>query len=454
MPRPSEFEAGQKQVESRLTFPRRAFAGAVGKTVSVGFCKQQRNAANLTPPIESASERGSMARKRYQKGQLWLEGKTWYGRWREDVVEDGKVRRVRRKAAIGSKRDYPTKRLAQRAFEDQIAHVNRISYRPMPTAKFRDFAESWKTKVLSQYGESTAINYRTHIRKHLVPFFGGYPMKDLNSEMIQQFVSSSTATAKTTRNICITLRSMLTTAKAWGYIAQNVMDGVVLPDVKRVQRFFLSQKEIQLILAEAAEPERTWYGLAAETGLRAGELCGLTVDDLDLEHGTLQVRQSAWRGKLGEPKTEDSIRVVELSPQACWHLKQFLASWHPNEWRLLFATRNGTPWDQNLLLKRKFKPLLLALNIQVPRGNGFHAFRHANATLMSSFGASQKLRQQRLGHADGSPVTETIYTHVISEDGKRVAAQLGNAVWGILDPIGPKKENGPGVEPPKPFVIN
>ena len=110
-----------------------------------------------------------------------------------------------------------------------------------------------------------------------------------------------------------------------------------------------------------------------------------------------------------------------------------MESWHPNERRLLFATRNGTPWDQNLLLKRKFKPLLRALGIQVPRGNGFHAFRHANATLMNSFGASQKLRQQRLGHADGSPVTDTIYTHVISEEGKRIAAQLGNAVWGNLD---------------------
>ncbi len=53
---------------------------------------------------------------------------------------------------------------------------------------------------------------------------------------------------------------------------------------------------------------------------------------------------------------------------------------------------------------------------------------------MNSFGASQKLRQQRLGHAEGSPVTETIYTHVISEDGKRIAAQLGKAVWGVLDP--------------------
>jgi integrase len=90
----------------------------------------------------------------------------------------------------------------------------------------------------------------------------------------------------------------------------------------------------------------------------------------------------------------------------------------------------------------------------VPRGNGFHAFRHANATLMSSFGASQKLRQQRLGHADGSPVRETIYTHVISEDGKRIAAQLGNAVWGVLDAIGRKKRNGSEGASSKPFLIN
>ncbi|MGC2766494.1 MAG: hypothetical protein WB607_13400, partial [Candidatus Acidiferrum sp.] len=68
--------------------------------------------------------------------------------------------------------------------------------------------------------------------------------------------------------------------------------------------------------------------------------------------------------------------------------------------------------------------------------------------------ASLKLRQQRLGHVDGSPVTETVYTHVISEDGRRIARQLGDTVWGILDAIGREKGNGSGVEPPKPFRIN
>src|SRR5438034_10363770 len=98
----------------------------------------------------------------------------------------------------------------------------------------------------------------------------------------------------------------------------------------------------------------------------------------------LQVRQKAWRGKLGDPKTDESIRVVELAPQACRHLRTFLESWHPNKRRLLFATRNGTPWDQNLLLKRKFKPLLRALGIQVPRGNGFHALDRKSTRLNSS----------------------------------------------------------------------
>ena len=95
------------------------------------------------------------------------------------------------------------------------------------------------------------------------------------------------------------------------------------------------------------------------------------------------MQRSAWRGKLGDPKSIDSIRVVELSPQASEHLKVFLRSWRPNERRLLFAACNGTPGDQNLLLKRKFKPLLKALGIRVSHGNGFHAFRHA--ALMSSF---------------------------------------------------------------------
>jgi integrase len=252
-------------------------------------------------------------------------------------------------------------------------------------------------------------------------------------ELVQAFVSSSSVAPKTTKNICVTLQSMWRSAKAWGYSSCDIMAELVLPTQKRAQRFLFSQQEVRVILSAADEPYRTFYGLLAETGMRVSELCGLCVEDLDLVRDLLQVRQSAVRGKLGDPKTEESIRVIELSPQAVERLKMFLQSWRPNERRLLSATSKGTPWDQNLVLKRKFKPLLSSLGIKIPRGNGFHAFRHANATMMSSFGAPLKLRQQRLGHVEGSPVTQTIYTHVVSGDGKHYAAKLGKAVWGVLD---------------------
>jgi len=43
---------------------------------------------------------------------------------------------------------------------------------------------------------------------------------------------------------------------------------------------------------------------------RGGRWSSAHLDDMDLERGMLQVRQSAWRGKLGDPKTDESIRVV------------------------------------------------------------------------------------------------------------------------------------------------
>src|SRR5947208_13748245 len=105
-----------------------------------------QDSSRLSPhrAIESSRERDSMARRRYQKGQLWLDGKTWYGRWREDVLVGGLRKRIRREEEIGSLKDYPTKRIAQRALDDRIAHVNKVSDRPTTTAKFRAFAQNCK----------------------------------------------------------------------------------------------------------------------------------------------------------------------------------------------------------------------------------------------------------------------------------------------------------------------
>ena len=110
-----------------------------------------------------------------------------------------------------------------------------------------------------------------------------------------------------------------------------------------------------------------------------------------------------------------------------------MAKWRPNDKRLVFASGNGTPWDANLLVKRKLRPLLCALGIS---GGGLHAFRHANAAMLDRLNVPLKVRQDRLGHSDPR-LTLDVYTHTDSGDRRKTAVELGR----ILHPNSPKLEN-------------
>jgi len=390
-----------------------------------------------------------LARRRYQKGRVFLRGiknPVWVGRWREDVIENGGIRRPERSEVLGSKSDFPTKRLARRELDKRLSVVNDPRYRARPTATFAEFASRWESLVLTQHKPSTQITIRSHLRRHLVPHFGRYQMRDIGPEEVQRFVSSVKLSAKTARNLFATMQMLWKSARVWGYVAHDAVSDVVLPKRHRVARRFFSVEEVQRILAAAPEPHHTFYWLAVETGMRAGELCGLRVCDFDLERGLVSVRQSVWRGKVQSPKSENAVRCFALSPRLLAHVADFLKRWKPNEKGFLFATRNGTPWDANLLVKRKLYPLLDSLGIE--RG-GLHAFRHTNSTLMDRLGVPLKVRQERLGHSDPS-LTLGVYTHVASEDDFRFVEQLD----GILRPNAPKKENGSGVESPKPLYLN
>ena len=392
---------------------------------------------------------GNLARRRFQKGRVFLRGKknqVWVGRWREDVIEDGCIRRIERAEVLGSKLDFPTKRMALRELEKRLCVVNDPRYRARPTATFAEFASRWESLVLVQHKPSTQVTIRSHLRKHLVPFFGRWQMREIGPEEVQRFVSSVKVSGKTAKNLFATIQMLWKSARVWGYVAHDAVSGVVLPKRQRVSRRFFSVEEVQRILASVSEPCRTFYWLAVETGMRAGELCGLRVEDFDWERGLVSVRQSVWRGKFQSPKSENAVRSFALSHRLLAHVADCVRRWKPNERGLVFATRNGTPWDANLLVKRKLYPLLDSLGIE--RG-GLHAFRHTNSTLMDRLGVPLKVRQQRLGHSDPS-LTLGVYTHVASEDDLRFAEQLDV----ILRPNAPQKENGLEVDAPKPLYLN
>jgi integrase len=367
-----------------------------------------------------------MARRRYQKGSLLPKGGLpknglWVGRWREDVIQpDGTIRRPYTWENLGTTQNYPTRKLALRALEARLSTINSPTYRARPTAKFADFANRWVPTVLSQHKRSTQSSTRSQLRKWLLPQLGDVALKDLDSQRLQAFVSDCRCSAKTVHNLVATLRMMWTSARAWGYVAHDPFDGLVLPKRGLVETFAFSLEEIRRIIDSASEPYKTFYAILAETGIRGGEICALRVADLDLENAVIYVRQSVWRGQIQTVKSKKGNRCFPISPELVQHIRAYLLTWRPNAQGLLFATRKGTPWDHSLVRKRQFHLLLGKLGI---RQCGFHAFRHGNATLLDQIGAPMAVRQNRLGHVDAQ--TTMNYTHAVTADERRIANELG-----------------------------
>ncbi len=382
--------------------------------------------ANTGNPLKGDFER--MARKRYQRGQLFLKGKrqrVWVARWREDIIRpDGSTHRLRKSEVLGTLKEYPTRRLAERALERRLSEteINSINYQPRPTASFREFAAKWQKDVLSQLKPSTRSADQSRIRKHLIPELGDVCMKDITAQRVQAMIARTAkrVSPKSVRNLVRLLGMMWNHAQAWGYVQHDPFWGLVLPERNPLNERSLTLQEMKAVIVAANEPYKTYYWILAETGVRAGEIGALPVTNLLLDQGAIRIAQSVWHGKIQTVKSKKGNRICEISPLLVEHLRRYLRTWRPNRLGLLFTTRNGTPWDTDTVRKRKLYPLLEKLKIE---RCGFHAFRHGNATVMDQEHVPIATRQNRLGQSDAR--TTMGYTHAISEDGRRFAARIG-----------------------------
>jgi integrase len=209
-------------------------------------------------------------------------------------------------------------------------------------------------------------------------------------------------------------------AQAWGYIQHDPFVGLVLPDRGLVNERFLSLDEMSRIIEAAPEPYKTYYWILAETGVRAGEIGALPVRNVLLAQGAIKITQAVWHGEIQTVKSVKGNRICEVSPQLVEHLREYIRQWRANHLGLMFATKNGMPWDTDVVRKRKLYPLLERLGIE---RCGFHAFRHGNETMMDQENVPMAVRQGRPGHTDAR--TTMLYSHVVSEDGRKFAARLG-----------------------------
>jgi integrase len=373
--------------------------------------------ATLAPgSIESSSERGSMARKRYQKGHVYLDGDKWKGRYRDDVLTDHGTRRIRREVTLGTKKELPTKRLAERRMEVFLARVNGLSYRPGKVATFEEFIERWKTEVLTKQKASSACAVRWHLRCYILPQLGKLRLEQLSTENQQTFVTRMTETGisrKSILNVLGTLSSVITTAESWGYTCEPVSTKkLYLPQrgVRFEARHFTTE-QLRKIFMLAEEPWRTLFCVVTLDGLRAGEALGVQWDDVDLDRKLLHIRRSAWCGKVQTAKSQASETVLPIPEALAVILGKYRAQWRPNPSGFLFATRNDRPPSSNKVVEYHLWTILDALGI--PRC-GLHAFRHTHAALLLDSGATPKVAQRQLRHSDARTTLE-IYGHVVGD---------------------------------------
>lgn len=163
--------------------------------------------------------------------------------------------------------------------------------------------------------------------------------------------------------------------------------------------------------------------VAAFTGLRIGELCGLLVEEVNLGLGVVQVRkQLDKRPPHGRVvlKSKNSRRDVPISAELRPVLERVTAGRMPGEF--LFTNRDGRPF---LPSGAGDKVLRVAMFEKAPRVH-FHALRHHFASSLLLAGVPVPDVARVLGHTPAQLLKT--YTHALPGSGDRVAAAISASV--------------------------
>lgn len=372
-------------------------------------------------------------------------GKRWQVRYRDPAGEQKKENFAKRTAADA--------RAAEVENElNKGEYVDRVTRRQT----FREYAEEWRTSATHR--ERTESNVERALRLHVYPLLGSHQIAGIKRADIRTWLKDRSAALapSSLRTPWNALFGVMAAAHYDGIVRSNPCHGLDLPEIRKPEVVPLEPAVVRALLAAAGRRYRALLRLAATTGLRQGELFGLEVEHVDLQAGTLEVKQQLVgpdKGVpyLGEPKTEKSYRTVPLSASAVASLKEHLKEFPPADVEiedrtdprkprtrkalLLFVSQTGDPirrgswakaWAR--MVKRADKQLAADGSVlRVPDGTTTHDLRHFYASVLIKHGASVKKVQRRLGHAKPS-ITLDLYVHLYEDDEDTTAALIDEAL--------------------------
>lgn len=311
--------------------------------------------------------------------------------------------------------------------------------------KFKDLCEEYfKFYVPNNLKPITAYNYKQMFNYRLIPFFGNKKLKDINTTMLTNYFCNLTKETPegehiplspgTTKRIFNMMQSAFQFAIRQKIIKDNPCKGVELPKYAPTHedaRKYLNEEELPQFL-NLFDKNRSDFDriilLLLHTGMRSGELLGLSWDNIDFEHKQIFVKHtlSSVGGKhlLTTPKTPSSNRVIAMNSTVYdlfliqqkyqFEMIQCLDSFaHPE---MVFTSPHGNYKDRSNL-NTSFKKFLIGSEFEFMT---LHCLRHSNATLLLNSGIDLKIVSEHLGHSNVN-TTGNIYTAILVSSKQKTA---------------------------------
>ena len=329
---------------------------------------------------------------------------------------------------------FPTKTLARRWAADMEADVRRGEWADpgLGRVTFAEWADEY-LRTIVHLRAVTQGDYERALRVHVLPTFDTIPVARIDHVDIRRFIAEKQAEGlapKTLQRVRLVLRQVLSLAKSAGAIKSNPCDGLRLPRPARVEPIYLTADQVEQLAQAAKPPFDVLVRLAAASGLRPSELCGLRVGRFDLEKGTVEVAEAITvvKGRTEVGPTKNSLRrTVGIPRSVCDDLGAYLAAraeaagrpLRPDEF--VFTAPMGGPLRRDLLFKRFIRPAISRAGL--PAGLRLHDLRHTCAALLISLGAHPKAIQERLGHSSIT-VTIDVYGHLFPSIDRALTERL------------------------------
>ncbi len=308
---------------------------------------------------------------------------------------------------------------------------------------FREYAESWRAGQVHR--EQTADQYESKLRLHAYPHLGDMRLVEILPSTIQAWIkrlgtddpiTGRRALAPSTIGLVYKIvGSIFRSAVRDRKIVSSPCLDVKLPRVTKSRVSPLTMEQVEILRDNVPAELRALVTLSAGTGMRQGEVLGLTRDRVRLlgrNPAVIVDRQLVTRHggvtEFGPVKTEASNRVIPLPRVVVASLNEHIAEYKVGDGDLLF-TFGGKPITRSRF-GALWRSAALEAGLNAATGTGMHSLRHFYASLLIRHGESVKVVQDRLGHASAAETLDT-YSHLWPDSDDRtrdaVDSVLGSA---------------------------